>query len=487
MNTAKPRGKGRGRDTRGRDTRGTDTRGRARVNARTIAWEVLRDVDVNDAYANLLLPAKLERTKLSSADAALCTEMTYGTLRARTFYDAVIEHIAGRPAADIEAPILAAMRLGAHQILSMRVADHAAVSETVGVVRYNTDEKNAQKAAGFVNAILRKVTEKTAEEWTDIVTESANEDTALEITTSHPAWIVRALRQALVAHGRSAEELPALLEAHNTPARVCMSILDGTRDETAGKLGAARTELSPIGITLEQGNPAKISKVAAGYARVQDEGSQLVALALTEVPVDDSESDPWLDLCAGPGGKTAVLASVAGSRRIDAVDVSEHRSKLVADSTHAFSNVRTHTADGVEYAQAHPQEYSRVLVDVPCSGLGALRRRPEARFRRQPSDIGTLGGVQRDLLKRAIGATRPGGVIAYTTCSPHVAETLMVVQEVVRKQPVTVLDAPQVLAELSGVDPQLFASEQVGDGRVAQMWPHVHTTDGMFLALVRRD
>lgn len=464
-----------------------DKKFRNKPNPRIIAWEVLRDVIINDAYANLLLPAKLERTHMMGADAGLCTEMTYGTLRGQKFYDAVIEKAANRPVAEIDAPVLAAMRLGAHQVLGMRVADHAAVSETVGVVKNRADAKIADRASGFVNAVLRRITEKTADEWMADVTEGLSEDQQLEIRMSHPSWIVRALRQALIASGRSADELPALLEAHNTPAQVCLSILDGTRDEVAHSLGE-RTALSPIGVTLSEGNPAQVAKVRNGWARVQDEGSQIVALALTEVPVEAEVVDsPWLDLCAGPGGKTAVLASVGGGRRIDAVDSAAHRSRLVAESTRAFRNVTTVTADGREFAGEHADTYTRVLVDVPCSGLGALRRRPEARWRRVPADIGSLGGIQRELLIKAIRATAPGGVIAYTTCSPHIAETQTIIHEIVRKQPVTVLDAPAFVAGVTGAPAEEFFAAQIGDGAVVQLWPHIHHTDGMFLALLRKN
>lgn len=461
-------------------------RERPKANPRVIAWEVLRDVDLNDAYANLLLPAKLERTRMSGPDAAMCTEMTYGTLRARRFYDAIIEKVSDRPVDQIEAAVLNAMRLGAHQILAMRVADHAAVSETVGVISKNADTKIANRAAGFVNAILRRITEKSREEWLEVVTEGLSDDERLEISTSHPAWIIRSLRQALVANGRNAEELTQLLEAHNTPARVCLSVLDGTRDQVAQKHGEP-TELSPIGVTLTHGDPAHVDAVASGHARVQDEGSQLVALALVEAEAHEDPSDPWLDLCAGPGGKTSVLAAHAGNKKVDAVDASAHRTELVKDSTRAFDNVQAVNDDGREFAAAHPNTYARVLVDVPCSGLGALRRRPEARWRRKPSDIGALGGVQRDLLRTAIEATKPGGVIAYTTCSPHVAETLMVVEDIAKKQPVTVMDAPEVVAQLSGKPAQTFESATVASGRVVQLWPHIHSTDGMFLALLKKD
>lgn len=477
----------------------------ARTNlARVLAWEVLRDVDLEDAYANLLLPGKLSRTRLGGPDAALATELAYGTLRWRGLYDAIITVAADRPAADIDVPVLAALRMGAHQILGMRVADHAAVSETVAVVK----EKHEPRAGGFVNAVLRRITERSREEWVDEVTRTASEGSQnaaeapaddvrrLEITTSHPAWIIRALRQALVAHGRDAAELPGLLDADNAPAAVCLSVLPGLADRDAiAESWGSRTAYSPIGVHLSHGAPSDVPEVARGTTRVQDEGSQLVALALT---APEAPEGAWLDMCAGPGDKTAVLGAVARGtgEAVIATDASEHRADLVEDSTRELADVvEVFAADGREFGRAHAEQFSRVLVDAPCSGLGALRRRPEARWRRSPADIGELGPVQRDLLAAAITAAMPGGLIAYTTCSPHHAETLQVVESVLDDlgrdatadaPAVEVLDAAAVLAGITGRPAEEFASATVGSGRCAQLWPDAHGTDGMFIALLRR-
>ncbi|GAA4285430.1 transcription antitermination factor NusB [Brevibacterium daeguense] len=467
--------------------RGRDSGRRApRANLpRTLAWEVLRDVEVNDAYANLLLPSKLARTHLNGLDAGLATELTYGTLRGIGFYDAVIDAAAQRPAAEIDPPVLAALRMGAHQLLSMRVADHAAVSETVGVIKAHHE----QRVGGFVNAVLRRISERSRDEWVELVVGDADEARRLEITTSHPGWIIRALRQALVAHGRSAEELPQLLDADNTPAAVCLSVLPGLADrEAVAADWGTPTPLSPLGVHLDHGSPLEVPEVRAGTARVQDEGSQLVALALTAV---EAPAGAWLDMCAGPGGKTAVLGARARQTgdRVIAADVSDHRADLVEDSTRQLADVvEVFTADGREFGHQHAEQFSRVLVDAPCSGLGALRRRPEARWRRRPSDVNELGPVQRELLASAIAAVMPGGVVAYTTCSPHHAETLLVVEDALRAAGIGVelLDAAAVLAEIAGREAEHFASAEVAGGRCAQLWPDVHGTDGMFLALLRK-
>ena len=287
---------------------------------RRIAWEVLLDVATKDAYANLLLPAKLSRTHMGAQDAAFTTELTYGALRRQKFYDAVIEVASSRAIEKIDPEPLAAMRLGAHQLLSMRVPNHAALSETVAVVK-----RSSPKTAGFVNAVLRRISEAEPAEWLDRVTAETSETTRLAIEHSHPEWVVRALTQALKGHGRDAAELEALLAADNAPAKVGVTALPGLIDRT--ELPGEPTPLSPIGVTLDTAVPRDVAAVADGRARVQDEGSALVALALAEV---DAPAGTWADLCAGPGGKAAVLGAAAAgeSLTLEAFDSSEHRVDL---------------------------------------------------------------------------------------------------------------------------------------------------------------
>lgn len=454
---------------------------------RRIAWEVLIDVATKDSYANLLLPAKLARTHLGVQDAALTTELTYGALRQQEFYDRIIARAANREIDAIDPEPLAAMRLGAHQILSMRIPDHAALSETVAVVK-----RYAPKTAGFVNAVLRRISEVDRADWLYRVTGGADELSTRSVEYSHPEWIVRALTQALKGHGRNAGELDALLAADNAAAKVSLTALPGLIDRA--DLPGEATPLSPIGVTLETSVPKDITAVADGRARVQDEGSALVALALAHL---DAPAGDWADLCAGPGGKAAILAAMArqSGTGLAAFDSSEHRVELVRSSTQALDNVTAELRDG----RTAKGPYAKVLVDVPCSGLGALRRRPEARYRRRPSDINALAGPQRELLTAALDATASGGVVAYSTCSPHYAETVLVVDDVLREQAkksetsIDVLDAPAVLAELTGADTDetavaaaSFSSVRRGNGRYAQLWPHLHNTDGMFLALLRK-
>jgi 16S rRNA (cytosine967-C5)-methyltransferase len=209
-------------------------------------------------------------------------------------------------------------------------------------------------------------------------------------------------------------------------------------------------------------------------AQVQDEGSQLVARALTLEPIDGGDSR-WLDLCAGPGGKTALLAAIAtaSGARVTAVEPAAHRAVLVEQNVRGY-DVEVLRVDGRDSGLA-PASFDRVLVDAPCTGLGALRRRPEARWRRQPGDVPGLAKLQKELLASAIELTRPGGVVLYATCSPHLAETVGVIADAVRRHPVRAIDTR---SSFEGV-------ADVGAGPHVQLWPHRHGTDAMFAAALQ--
>ncbi|NUW31284.1 rRNA cytosine-C5-methyltransferase [Nonomuraea sp. SMC257] len=509
----------------------------------------MRAVDERDAYANLLTPRLLRDRGLKGRDAALVTELAYGTLRGLGTYDAIIAICSDRAP---DPAVRDALRLGAHQLLRMRVPPHAAVGTTVDLVR----QRIGPGAAKFVNAVLRKIASRTLDEWLPIVAPDLADDPSghLAVVHSHPRWVVSAFRDAL---GSGIEETAELLAADNARPLVTLVARPGrsSRRELLDA-GAEPTRYSPYGAYLAEGDPGQIAAVAETRAAVQDEASQLVALALTRVPLGppssprpgSSEGELWLDMCAGPGGKAGLLDAVAvygdtghddtgyddtgyddtgydgtandgtapggqsvagpeevegggsgseaaaeggrpvpfregaederpvafpGGARLLAADVQQHRARLVAQTT---AHAGVVTADGTRPAW-RPGAFDRVMLDAPCTGLGALRRRPEARWRRDPASVAELGRLQRALLNTALDATRPGGVVAYVTCSPHLAETRVVVGDVIaRRDDVEQLDARDYLPEVDGL----------GDGPHAQFWPHRHGTDAMFLALLRK-
>jgi len=412
---------------------------------RQVAFDVLRALDERDAYLNLLLPALLRERGVSGRDAAFATELAHGTMRWRGSYDAILAALTnGRT---IEPAVLDALRLGAHQILSMRVPDHAAVSTTVDLVKSAV----GHRAVGFANAVLRKVADRSLAAWLDDVTTGLDEGAARAVRTSHPEWIVAALQEAL---GQD-DELDALLAADNEPPRVTLVARPGLCDPA--ELPGTAGRLSPFARVLDGGDPAEIPAVREGRAGVQDEGSQVVALRLAEAVLDGPDA-AWLDLCAGPGGKAALLGGLAAQRGATLVanEVQAHRADLVRAAVAQLSNVTVTNEDGRSGPWASGS-FDRVLVDAPCTGLGALRRRPESRWRRTPADVDALRPLQQALLTRALELVRPGGVVAYATCSPHVAETR-----------------------------GILASVGVQQESVMQLWPHRDGTDAMFCAIVRR-
>ena len=459
--------------------------------ARDTAYQVLRAVDRDGAYANLELPATLRRAGVRGRDAAFATELTYGTIRMRGLYDAVVGVAADRSAGGIDAPVRDILRLGTHQLLGMRVPDHAAVSATVALARQHV----SQGAGGFVNAVLRRVSERSREDWVTEVTAGLSDPVArLALEHSHPEWVVRALRAALVAHGATAaaadDELPRLLAAHNDPGPLTLVARPGlVEDEALEQAGATPSPTAPTAWSLPSGDPGVLSAVRDGRVAVQDAGSQLLTLALAAAPLDGPD-ERWLDLCAGPGGKAGLLAALALDRgaTLRANEVSPHRAELVRSTLTAVleagADVEVTVGDGRLVGDEEPARYDRVLVDAPCTGLGALRRRPEARWRRTPADLVDLAPLQRDLLDSAVRATRPGGLVAYATCSPHISETTLVVKDVLkRRRDVELVDVRPVLRDRAGVP----LTEVGADGEPwAQLWTHRHGTDSMFVALLRR-
>ncbi|MEJ1087530.1 transcription antitermination factor NusB [Microbacterium sp. Mu-80] len=452
--------------------------------ARWVAYDVIRAVSDDDAYANLLLPKLIGDADLNAQDAALATELTYGTLRRRGTYDAIIAEAAGRAVADIDPAVLDALRLGAHQLLATRVAPHAAVNESVNLVAAEV----GRGASGFANAVLRRISRDAAGTWQARIESAArSDDERLALRSAHPVWVIRALRRALAAEGR-ADELDDLLVSDNTSPEVTLAALPGLAEPGQPRRPYAATAFGSPG-----GDPREVLAGSGGAIRVQDEGSQLVALALgAAAPARAGER--WLDLCAGPGGKTAMLAALAhaAGAALEANEVVPARAGLVRNAVRPLPiDVPVHEEDGRTFAAQHPAAFDRILVDAPCTGLGALRRRPEARWRKSPSDVPELVSLQTQLLDAAADALAPGGIVAYATCSPHLAETTGVVTEVLRRRDDLIeLDTRAVLADVA-VSPIDLAARTTGEPGApgslsAQLWPHRHGTDAMFLALLQR-
>ncbi len=437
--------------------------------ARRAAFDVLRAVSERDAYANLALPPLLGERGITGRDAAFATELTYGTCRTRGLLDAVIEKAAGRPPDRIDPVLLDLLRLGTYQLLRTRVDDHAAVSTTVEQAGIEFDSARA----GFVNGVLRTIARRDEQSWVEELAPPAGSDPVghTAFVHAHPRWIGQAFADAL---GANAGQLNALLASDDERPLVHLAARPGvlTAEQLAAQVNGTVGRYSPYAVYLPGGDPGQLEPIRDGAALVQDEGSQLVALALTRAELDGPDAGRWLDMCAGPGGKTAMLAALAGGARVTAIEPTARRAEMVEQNTRGLP-VDVLRVDGRDPGLS--PGFDRVLVDAPCTGLGALRRRPEARWRRQPGDVAALTKLQRELLASAIRLTRPGGVVLYATCSPHLAETVGVVADALRRHPVTALDTR---AHFDPVD-------DLGDGPYVQLWPHRHGTDAMFAAALK--
>lgn len=436
---------------------------------RCIALETLLRVSTQGAYANLTLPGLLRSARLKGRDAAFATELTYGTLRQQGVLDAVINDCASRPVEQMAPEVAAALRLGAYQLLYTRVEPHAAVDTSVRLVEGTGHER----AKGFTNGILRTISRNTFEQWMQRLTPHG-EIAAAAFRHAHPEWIAQSFAR-VVGIG----ELEDALRADSERPAVHLVARPGeiTAEELALIIGGEEGKYSPYAVYLDGGDPSDVEPVRMGLAGVQDEGSQIIARALATAELQGPDQGRWLDLCAGPGGKAALLGSLAriDLAHVDAVEVSAHRARLIEQATEGLP-VTVHVADG-RNSGLEPG-FDRILVDAPCSGLGALRRRPEARWKKQESDVAELQVLQKELLNAAVGLLRPGGVAVYSTCSPDLRETRAVVDSILADHTeLTELDASALAAGM----------EDTGNELSVQMWPHRHGTDAMFFAVFRRD
>ena len=451
---------------------------RIAITARSVALELLNKVYADGAYANLALPMLLSQARLPERDSAFAQELSFSTIRWQMTYDRIIDRVSSRPVNEIEPTCLNGIRLGVHQLLQMRVPAHAALNESVTLIRQACGEK----VVGFSNGVLRRISEKTFEEWLSILTQQTTSATELlSIKYSHPEWIIRALQQSLKSDGIE-NQLEELLRVNNAPAAVTLVALPGLArrvDFVGGESHA--TYASPFGFSIASGDPGEIDEVKMGTIRVQDEGSQIAALALLEgKPVGAGET--WLDMCAGPGGKAALLAALARSSdaHLVANELQQHRVTLVRNALKLLPEVGITALDGREIGSKEPGKYDRVLLDAPCTGLGALRRRPEARWRKSSEDLKALVDLQYELFESAYAALKPGGLLLYVTCSPHLSETTAVISKAVKSLGVEVMDLTTLLNN------SYFKGSLPSGRKTVQLFTQRDGTDCMFMALIRK-
>lgn len=429
--------------------------------SRAVAVDVLVRVEAG-AYSNLVLPGVLAASGLPGRDRAFVTDLVYGTLRAQGGLDHLLGPLSNRPLDGLDPIARAALRMGAYQLVN-GVAPHAAVSATVGAL-----VGPAARARPFVNAVLRKLA-GTGPPWPWPEGDDAQ---SLAVRTSHPRWIVERLRRDL-----GAAEALAVLESANHPPPVTLrpnplrtNAADLAAELRAAGLDASAGALVPDAVVLRGGgDPGRLPAVAEGRATPQDQSSQAVAAAVGAEPGEDI-----LDLAAAPGGKATALAEAMGDKgRVVAADLRPGRVRWIAEAVARLGLASVHPLAADGRAIPFPAgRFDRVLVDAPCSGLGVLRRRPEARWRTSAADVDRLAAIQRELLAAAMATVRPGGLVAYCVCTMTAEETTGIDGWVSRQWPDAGAEPPP-----SGWRPH---------GRGGLVLPHDAGSDGMFLLLLRR-
>lgn len=432
-------------------------------NARFAAYELLRRVENDDSYINLLLPSFLKRSGVAEQDRGLVQELSYGALRWQLQYDAIIDSLAG--GRDIDPEVRIALRLGLHQLFRMRIPPHAAINETVELIK-----KIAPRAAGFANAILRNADRSGLESMIDKIAQGLGTISRLAIKHSHPEWVVSALLDSMALDSR--EDLESLLSANNENPIINLAALSPAASERLTDAGLQRSQVSPIGF-LFGGNPEPL---LGRDVRVQDLGSQLVALTLLEL---SDRNGRFLDMCSGPGGKSAVLLSgLSDSGELICFEPTHHRAQLVEDAVGFDNRVKIVESYG---QTAERDSFDAVLLDAPCSGLGSLRRKPESRWRKLPSQLAGLQKTQAELLDAGLNSLRPNGVLLYSTCSPVISETNTQVADALARHPeVELIDLKPTISRLS---PTLELNQK---RKTIQLWTDRHSTDAMFMAAFRR-
>lgn len=441
--------------------------------ARTLVLELLNEVSEAGAYANLRLPEMLSNSSLDERDRAFVTELAYGTLRMQGKHDAFIKAKSNRPIEDLDFSLRNLLRMGLHQLNEMRVPDHAAVGETVEIARATLGEAKAS----FVNAMLRECT-RTPEFYSQYIIHEGDSATVvrskLSILHSHPEWEV----QSFYDQFKDWSRVESLLIANNTPVKPHLIAWPGRSTvEELMEGQAQRIHGTSFGVYSTR-PPRSYNAVVERRAGVQDAGSQIISEVFFNThSIGGKRSLSWLDMCAGPGGKAAALYSLISFEREEdafkANELQQHRADLVAQ-------VIPQNLVSVGPGQEISERYDRIIIDAPCTGLGALRRRPEARWRRSQEDLKELVHIQKDLLHHGAQILNPGGVLAYVTCSPHLLETKAQVLELMHKNPqLDQLNISEYLPKGSSLD-------SINSDGTLQLWSDRDGTDSMFMAMFKK-
>lgn len=445
----------------------------ATSNPRQAACSVLLRIRKEGCFADQLMDRELAGGRLSGPDRGLFAELVFGVLRRQGTLDHILTGLVTQPLAKLEPQVLILLRLGLYQLLYLdRIPESAAVNETV-----NLAKQALPRASGLVNAVLRNyLRHRDTVTFPDPVAAPA---ASIAARHSHPAWLVELWFSQL-----GEEETERLAEASSLqpPLTLRANTLRISRDELLSRfadngISAAPCRFSPHGVQVEgRHHIPGLPGFREGLFTVQDEASQMAALLL-----DPKAGERVLDACAAPGGKASHLAQLMGNQgELLAMDISGSKLPLIQETAQrlGISIIRTRAADLLQSAAFPADAFDRVLLDAPCSGLGVIRRNPEAKWRLTPADITRLAATQHSLLKNAVRLLKPGGVLLYSTCSTTLEENEAVVLDFLSRRPDCVLEN---LTDLFPGHGELFTPQGM-----FRAWPHRHGMDGFFAARLRK-
>ncbi|MBE6929317.1 MAG: 16S rRNA (cytosine(967)-C(5))-methyltransferase RsmB [Ruminococcaceae bacterium] len=434
------------------------------ADARETALRVLLSLR-HGAWSDGALAAAIEKDGLDARDAALCTGICYGVLQQRLYLDYCIAQFSSLKMNKIAPTVLEILRIAAYQIYFLdKVPASAAVNEAVRQCRTHANPK----AAGFVNAVLRKIAESPRPE---VKAEDALD--ALSVRYSHPRPLV-----GLLAKNVGAEQIEALLAANNapTPLSIRLNTLKGTPEELICALRSEGLEVTQDEHLLTaasvpgSGRITRLQSFSRGLFTVQDKASQLCAAV-----VDPHPGEEVLDLCSAPGGKSFAMAALMENRgRIISCDLHAHKLPLIEEGAERLgvTILQTLCTDATKKQERFVGRFDRVLADVPCSGLGVIRKKPDIRYK-DIAELPKLPQIQEQILENAAEYVKPGGVLVYSTCTILHRENRKLVERVLEKHPELSLES--------------FGLPGIGEtGGDITLLPHVHGTDGFYIAKIRK-
>lgn len=443
------------------------------ANPRQAACETLLRIHKEGGFADRLIDRGLSTGTLTGPDRALYAELVFGVLRRQGTLDHILVQLLEKPMAELDPPALIILRIGLYQLTCLdRIPESAAVNESVNLAKLITPG-----ASGLVNAVLRNyLRRRETIRFPDI---SANPAAAIAAVHSQPEWLVE---QWIDQLGAAEAERLAEASSEQPPLTLRANTLRSSRDELLRECARHGIEAKPCrfssdGITITgRHSISTLPGFDAGLFAVQDEASQLAGQLLGAEPGERI----W-DACSAPGGKACHIAQLMGDRgELVATDISRSKLTLVNENTRrlGISSVSTAVADLHQPDTFPPGSFDRILLDAPCSGLGVIRRNPEAKWRLSSGDITRLGAIQKTVLKNAAARLKPGGILLYSTCSTSEAENELVVEDFLLHHPGFVLE------NLNGIFAGL--SDLIEFRGMFRAWPHRHGMDGFFAARIKR-